>query len=459
MRQLIHLPENFNPETDIIDYNKRHKDKYLWVVHSIIFNGFLNYKDENGKVNLNMDLLYKFIGSNYAKKVIDQLVQSGVIEVWKHYQPNVFSKAYRLTEKYANARIEPRYTDKATYTKKLERFRESHLKDVIRQSPNILHEFNNLTRLHIRREEAERYVRDNYSDNIDAFNSRMLAIHYLDNLHKADFRDGNYKIDFFFKVKGGRVYTPYTSCPKDLEQFLYFDKYGDLIEADAKNSQLVFANKLLNLESQGIDNERFNSILNNIKVLVLEGGENRILTDHKNHSTPPLSTSHLYDVYFEYNYLISKGWDYVISQGKAYEVMMHLTNYNGKSYGHSKDERNQFKGSFFGGLFYNRFNIGRLTKMERIFLNHFQDEALKLFTAKSIYGNSGFAIKVQRLEGELFHNQIVGLFRKHFKTVPFVIKHDSVKFPIRFADEIIPLLDEILKTHLDDNRLSFKLSY
>lgn len=462
MRQIVHIPQNFTPETDIVGYNKRHKDKYLWVVHSIVFGKFLNYKSEYGGVNLNMELLQKFLGSNYTIKVINQLVESKVIEVGKNYQPDVFSKAYRLTPKFSSAKIEPRYLDKKTYSKKLQRFREQHLRDVIRGNPNILHEFNNLTRLRIDREEAEAYIEAHYYKNTDQYNSRMLAVHYLDQLHKADFRDGVYKIDFFFKVKGGRVYSPYTSCPKDLEQFLYFPKYGRLIEADAKNSQLVFANKLLNRESQSIDNQVFISNLNNIKEKVIEKrgfGEVAQIYDPKNPYLNLPSTSPLYVIHFRLNHLISNGWDSVISEGMAYEVMMHLTKFNGKTLGHKKHDRDEFKEVFFGNLFYNKFNVNRMTQMEKTFFEFFPDEAIKLFTAKTMYGNGGFAIKVQELEGNLFHHQIVGLMRRKFKSIPFVIKHDSIKFPITYADELLPLLDEILKTSLDDNRLTFKITY
>ena len=135
--------------------------------------------------------------------------------------------------------------------------------------------------------------------------------------------------------------------------------------------------------------------------------------------------------------------------------MMFLSNWQGKNTGHTKQERQEFKAEFFGNLFYNRYQP-KLTHLEQVFAEHFPVEFKALRNAKYKYGNKLLAVKVQSLEATFFHKIIVNYMRRNYINVPYVIKHDSIKLPIEYAELIHDDLNKLARTFFNRNDIKLK---
>jgi hypothetical protein len=148
-------------------------------------------------------------------------------------------------------------------------------------------------------------------------------------------------------------------------------------------------------------------------------------------------------------------WDDLIFNSKGYETMMALSKWAGKVDQHTRDERQEFKAEFFGNLFYNRYQP-KLTHLEQVFSAHFPNEFKALRSAKYKYGNKLLAVKVQSLEATFFHKTIVNYMRRNYINVPYVIKHDSIKLPMQYAELIHEHLNKLAREFFNRNDISLK---
>lgn len=443
-----YIPKNLIIEK-LPEYNPRWHDKYVWLVHSIVFKSLIQKDSFGGYVNLNGEMLQKYLGSNYAKKVIDQLIHAKVIEYNKAYSVGSFSKSYRLAKRYANKGIKGTQLKKQTYKRKILTFQSEYVKDVLKQSKHTRAEFLKLTYCRINVNEALEYIGCKYKQNSNEYKARYITIMQYNEMHKTDFSKGEYKINFTFKVNKRRIYSPVTMLARDLEQFTYFEGYEDQqsINIDMKNSQLCFYNLLT---TGDID------VLNNIGENTIDDSSmNNMNNNNSNISVPtPLSfptNPSPYVIHFS----TPPKWSEIISAGKGYEYMMRLYNWKQKTEGHTPEERQEFKAEFFGQLFYNKYS-DRLTDLEIVFMEHFEAEAKRLREYKKHYGNKLLAIKVQALEAHFFHTVVVDHMERNHIHVPYCIKHDSISMPISEADVIYPEINELAKKYFSNNNIELK---
>jgi hypothetical protein len=169
----------------------------------------------------------------------------------------------------------------------------------------------------------------------------------------------------------------------------------------------------------------------------------------------PLAFPPPYVVEVTPNGLISRTWESLIFNSKGYEAMMSLSKWSGKVDQHTRDERQEFKAEFFGNLFYNKYQP-KLTHLEEVFSKYFPDEFKALRQAKKKYGNKLLAVKVQSLEAKFFHSIVVNHMRRNYKSIPYVIKHDSIKLPMSEALKVHEEINQLARTFFGRNDISIK---
>jgi hypothetical protein len=435
-------------------------------------NSFQNY------TNLHSQVLKCILGDKYYRKVLNQLLNSGIIQALRDdngrelYSRNAHSKAYRINPKYTiGVRTKAIPIHKQTYCRKIAQLKEKNLLDAFKINPLSQHEFLQMTRRRIDVERAFMYIEQNYEYASPQFNARIVAVRNFNLMKDASFTEGKTRISFDFIQNKGRIYTPATSLPRDLEQFTYFD--GDYenehsVNIDMPNSQLCFFNELVKRESK--------------KVHYLGTGDSEGYQEENKHPFTPEKSlkvaKHSPSILLPYHHSLSSelsaSWEDYIFNGLGYERMMFLCKWKGKEVGHTKEERQEFKAEFFGQLFYNRYSDA-FTYMEQVFMTYHEKEAKALREMKRLAGNrkrqrqrkkdgewityeggSKLAVQVQDLEGKFFHSIIVGYMKSNYKDIPFTIKHDSITLPKSCASFILPELNALVREFFQRNDIELK---
>lgn len=438
------LIPDFEWENYLTDYKPRRKEKYIFLMHSILYQSVVTKRNFNGYVNLDSQLLGKMLGNRYYTSTLQELLEANIIEqpYKQSYSSGAFSKSYRINPSITQGtRIKSVPVAKQTYCRKIAFARDRMVKDAIDINPLLQHEFLMLTHRTIDKARAEHYIRQKYEQTSEQFKSRLVAIREFDAMKDAKVENGVYKLNFHFSYKGGRVYSPASMLPRDLEQFTDWDKtkYRDerSVAIDMPNSQLCFFNELVKCHYIGKDTSE------DIYMSI---------------GTPFQGSNHTPSILPSYTppYVVTFAkWEDYIFNGLGYERMMYLTQWKGKDAAWTKDERQEFKAEFFGQLFYNKYSDA-FTDMEIAFMAHHEPEAKGLREIKKHLGNRLLAIEVQKLEGKFFHHIVVGYLKENYKDVPFTIKHDSITMPESCASYIKPELDVLIQRFFKRSDIQLK---
>ena len=472
---LAYTPD-LNLEAIIPHYNQRWKEKYLWLIHSVTFQQLKNKKEFNGFVNLDSSLLKKYIGEHYYKFVLNQCVNAGILQPYVNtkgvqvYSKGAFSKAYRINPQIMEStRIKATPIKKQTYVRKISNVRNSLIKEAVKLNPNLQHELLMLTYRRIKYREAYEYIKTTYEAHTPQYKARIIALNEFNEMHKASFVQGKELLPFHFSYVKGRVYSPASMLPRDLEQFTYFQNYENeaSICLDMPNSQLCFFDELVKRSVfykksasnviQAKDSEEKRG--ENLQHIGREGkkrierNEERPFSD-KNQTNPPPNYNTSLCVANNSN---QNSWKTFIRKGLGYEIMMKHYVWKNKTENHTKQERQEFKEIFFGQLFYNRYIPNYLTPLEEVFKQHFEEEATNLRKIKKQLGNKLLAVQVQTLEGKFFHDICVNYIKSNYKSVPFTIKHDSITLPQSEASYLIDELNQLVKDFFKDSNMKFKV--
>ena len=470
MQVLCYVPDISYQKT-IPQYNKRWEEKYLYLVHSILYSQLRNKKAFNGYVNLDSSLLKKYIGEHYYKFVLNQLTTAKIVQPYfnskgvQSYSKGAFSKAYRINpDILSSVRIKAVPIKKKTYARKITNVKASMIREACKINPNIQHELLMLTYRRIKVQEAMDYIKANYIENTPEFNTRIVSVTYFNEMHKAKFNTGKEVLNFHFSYNKGRVYSPASMLPRDLEQFTYFQNYENeaSISLDMPNSQLCFFDELITREkhyskSIGVkdsgvqDSEK----VQHIGREECERGidrENSLILEKSLSLIPP---SYPFSLCVA-SYPPQNTWKAFIRKGLGYERMMQLSKWKDKESGHTKEERQEFKATFFGQLFYNRYIPNYLTPLEQVFNTYHESEAKALREIKKRLGNKLLAVQVQTLEGKFFHDICVHYMKSNYINIPFSIKHDSITLPSSCASFLIEELNYLVQEFFNDRGMKFK---
>ena len=472
---LAYVPD-LNLSTVIPNYNKRWSEKYLWALHSICYQQLRNKSGFNSYANLDSDLMKKYLGTNYYKAIINQLLNAQIIEPFvnskgvQSYSKGAFSKAYRINpEIMQSTRLKATPIKKKTYVRKITNVRSSLIKEAVKLNPNLQHELLMLTYRRIKYKEAYEYIKATYEPHTPQYKARVIALNEFNEMHKANFTTGKELLPFHFSYIKGRVYSPASMLPRDLERFTYFVGYENerSICLDMPNSQLcffdelvkrsVFKDKTASKSIQANDSEQ-----NNIKKVEHIGREE--IEREREYMERPFNAKNKENSPLSYSYSLcvlnsneKNSWKSFIRKGYGYEIMMKHFEWKNKTENHTKEERQEFKEVFFGQLFYNRYIHNYLTPLEKVFQEHFPIEAENLRTIKRQLGNKLLAVQVQSLEGKFFHDVCVNYIKSNYKSVPFTIKHDSITLPQSEASYLISELNQLVKDFFKDSQMSFKV--
>jgi hypothetical protein len=472
---LTYVPD-LNLQSIIPNYNKRWNEKYLWALHSITYQQLRNKSGFNSYANLDSELLRKYLGTRYTTAILTQLLNAKIIEPFvnskgvQSYSKGAFSKAYRIRpEIMENTRIKATPIKKLTYVRKITNVRSQLIKEAVKLNPNLQHELLMLTHRRIKYREAFEYIKQTYEAHTPQYKARVIALNEFNEMHKANFSTGKELLPFHFSYVKGRVYSPASMLPRDLERFTYFVGYENerSICLDMPNSQLCFFDELVK-RSVFKDKQASKSIgesdtrekdTKKVHYIGREREENKREIEErpfnpKIKENPPLSLSYSLCRALSPN---QKQWKDYIYQGLGYEIMMKTHSWKDKSENHTKQERQEFKEIFFGQLFYNRYIPNYLTPLEQTFQKHFPIEAISLRTIKKQLGNKLLAVQVQTLEGKFFHDICVNYIKSKYKNVPFTIKHDSITLPQVEASYLIDELNKLVKDFFKTNELKFKI--
>lgn len=411
------LPKNLILE-QIKGYQKGWRDKYIWVLNSIIFKRYTYGGTDEDFTHLNFKLLKKYIGTEYLKKVLNQLEKSKVIEIKKQYIPGEFSRSYRLGAKYRNKElVNIKLSSKkkeAQYFNKVLQYRSNDLKRLFETNPLLQSEFRKLTYFRINVDKAVRFVKCRFQVNSDSYKYYMASIRNYNEMYKASFINNLYICNFTFIYKGGRLYTPVTQLPRLLETFTYEEgkEVIPLRGIDMKASQIKFYD--LKINGQPSDETKF------------------------------------------------LDWQKVIWSNKedCYLKLMELSNYKGKTNGFTKEERNRFKREvFWKELYYNKYNPKRLTNLERVFMIHYPEYFGQLQNVKKDLGKEGnkkLARLIHKEEGKFFHTTVVSHLERNNKDLNYNIKHDCIKVTEDKVEQLKAEID-ILATNLFGRNINLEI--
>lgn len=447
----VYLPANLLL-SELKDINKRWIEKYLWLIHTIVFKQITRRDNFNNYVNLKSELLKKYLGDKYYKKIIITLLENKVIEVMKNkkgedaYNNNpikgkVYSKSYRLTKKYQEAPKVSVEITKQSYCRKIALFNKEYLEELLKDAI-IQKEFRELTGVRIKTNEALNFIASNKDYSPEQKEAIKLQVYEVAKLKNVRTEGGTVQnaIFTFKRDRAGRLHTPLTNLAKDIRnRFVYFldDEDGEPIEVDMPNSQQIFfcskyLNKLQEKEGKkmhhiGSSPLSFNPYLST----PTEGGQKANLS--RLAALAGQEDNLPYVVHFSNDI---EAFKYFCFNGKIYDVLMELTN--------TKLTRKQFKTYYFKNLWYNSVGTKKnpktkFSKLERVFAEYFPNVFHILYSKKLSIGNREFCNGLQREESTFFHRLIVPNIGVN---TPFFIIHDAIFSTSKHALELNRLFED-----------------
>ena len=408
-------PENLQLES-LKGYNPKWKEKYEWIIHTILYKQLTTRNSFNNYVNLSSTTLQYFIGSKYQSKVRAFLINNKVIEFNKTYSPDGFSQSYRLTEKYNNANIKAvEYGEtyqEQTYCRKIFVYNKEYLNNLLKDEL-IRKEFLSLSYWRIDVNAALNYIASRNDYSTKQRESRKLQVYEVNNIQHIKKEGGTIQAKFTFKKdRAGRIHTPLTNLASDLRKFLFQVDAPDqeTICHDFSNSQILFfVSKYLNKKVHNIGRE---SRITNPYQSTHTGEASQTSAALSGQTHPlPYVMNNLPDI---------NHFKKMVFAGKIYDGIMQAIQWKGT--------RNEFKEKFFGELWYNSNRRGKkervkLTEMEKVFKKAFPNVFKILWRVKATIGNREFCLNLQREEATLMHRWIVGSIDKKVK---YFVVHDAI---------------------------------
>lgn len=233
---------------------------------TLVYLHYYYFKDKNGddkndKKNpfqrIGTDLIIKILARDYYKEILQRLTELDIIDVNNSYCTGLYSKSYRLNDKFLKqkpvARI-IRYN-----ISKIEKLNQYFIEQKLFEYQYLLPQYNNLQLIHIDIDGALNFIETNKNDikNIE---------HYYRQVYKIN---SGYTRKISVSPENNRVHTSLTSFPKKLRQFLCLvdNETGELnfnsCTIDGKNTQPLLICSLM--EKEGYE------ILSDFKALCLNG--------------------------------------------------------------------------------------------------------------------------------------------------------------------------------------------
>lgn len=438
----VYLPANL-VLSELKDINQRWVEKYLWLIHTIVFKQITRRDNFNNYVNLKSELLKKYLGDKYYKKVIVTLLKNKVIEVTKSkdgketYEAGKHSKGYRLTKKYQEAPKVSVQITKQNYCKKIAVFNKKDLGELLKDAI-IQKEFRELTGVRIKTNEALDFIAGNKNYSPEQKEAIKLQVYEVAKLKNVRTEGGTVQnaIFTFKKDRAGRLHTPLTNLASDIRnKFIYFsyEEEEELIEVDMPNSQQIFfCSKHLKNQDKKMHHIGSSPLVRN--PYIERPTEERQKANLSRLAALSGQEDNLpYVVHFSNDI---EAFKYFCFNGKIYDVMMELME--------TKLTRKEFKTYYFKNLWYNSVGTKKnpktkFSKIEVLFAQYFPNVYDILYGLKINIGNREFCLGLQREESDFFHRLIVPNIGVN---TPFFIVHDAIFTTAKHALELNRLFED-----------------
>jgi len=234
--RFFYIPESFNADcllnSDLV--KPVHLDKVHYVLSKLYYSYMINGKDGvkwNEFINLHSKILERVLTCRKAKLVMDELVDSGILESDDLYIKGYKSYGYRYQDDYRGVFIKTPIYDGKFYGKLIE-FGKERLKNVLENHKGRYHIFKSIQEIDYDAAAALEFVNFNHYVKgkyiWDAYDYRRFVINETKRVNKGH---------FLFKTDSqGRLYTPFTSLSRDTMPFTTW-KGKKLYSVDLCNSQ------------------------------------------------------------------------------------------------------------------------------------------------------------------------------------------------------------------------------
>lgn len=445
-----------------------HQDKWNYVLHKILERKIFDSSIElDGYVNLHFDTLTKFLGKNYTKRILKEMIEVGLIECdYKKLYGSYGSKSYGY-------RIAPRYRSKAilrdvfkeeVFGEKLRaasyRYKQRHSKSTT---------WKNLAKIGIRANQAKAYVDDKLA------NSYAFLYPFLSQLQLVMSASNKANI---IKVYNS-VYEQYGRLQDELLAHRCYNKLFSSYQSsfslipptsvekaclDNNNQEVTLESciKSFLIDKQDLEHKSIDKIDKGEYFVEQPDLKSRIFTNianlssdlrqflyHKQYSeqwnlinldianSQPYLLSLLLRADYKGQELPESVQRYIdlTANGKFYEEMMRLLCYASSSI--TKRQRSIFKKDFFGKIFFCKTRYSRSTPEGKMFRKHFKEVADLIDKYKST-GHEQLAILMQRAEAKVILETIGEELIK--RNIWFVSIHDSIVTLVQHQDEVKKLV-------------------
>ena len=423
----ILLPSNLDVSLAVNGYVPRYYEKYLWIVHCIVKGNQENKNCYQEYVHLNKKKLERFIGSRYTTNIINQLIQSGIIERDTSYQVNVRSMSYRLTETYRNSpinHIEITGSKTLNYERKNKEYRRTQ-RSFLMKDKTLQQLHYNAREVNIDIAGAGSFINEHYANGTLSLGQLNSYKYTIDTIGTDEMKN-----DYKRNDKTGRIYHGVANCPRDLRGFLSYN--GEpLYQVDISNSQPLLFCPLIDryisatkIPEFTCTNQIYSNILHSYYLLLPSSISSYISSPYVLTITYPQDVR----LYCE-----------LTSKGKFYEYLM-------REIGIPEIERDQFKTKFFERIFYSRLPKKREYRYSQKFKVLFPTvyKAVMWYKKKD---HKDLPIELQRVESDVVIKGVCN--RLVLENAPnrrpfFVTVHDSVVCLEKDAPYIKQLMEEEL---------------
>lgn len=346
-----YIPKNLNLGAE------KHRDKYYYILTQIYYGRIFDKRiGKSSFISLNGQFLHKVLGGYYIN-YLRWLIDSGIIESDRRYEPNKKSIGYRFTEKYRNEKFRKVEITNKRLIEKIDKLKVQYEQSIT--NPALIYLIKCLKSIKLDYDGANNWIEQNISE--------LSNYEYSNATGSIDLLYSN---DSHFTVSSlsGRFYSTVTNLKRELRPFLRYDGQT-LVEVDIANSQPFFLNFLL-IEYYSNNNSIINSMSN----------INNISYDTRNNLPDD-----------------SRKYIDLTSKGVFYEYLMETFSYYG--------DRDKFKKMLFARVYYNDTMKGG--REEWFLFQELFPSVAEVITHHKKENYKNLSIMLQRAESDMMIYKIV----------------------------------------------------
>ncbi len=234
---------------------------------TMLYLHYYYFKDKNGEnkndkknpyQRIGTDIVIKILARDYYKEILQRLEELGIIEINNAYLAGIFSKSYRLNERFLKQKPIARNLRSKDVIRKFENLNQYFESRYQKGYDYLNPQSENMKLIHIDEVAAIEWIEEN-KDKLDANNGIIIKDiqHYYRQVFKVS---SGFTRKISVSPTNKRVHSSFTSFPKYLRQFLCLieEETGELnfnkCIIDGKNSQPFFI--CMKMKEEGIEPDK-----------------------------------------------------------------------------------------------------------------------------------------------------------------------------------------------------------